>query len=235
MQSRDEVAIVGYACRLPGARDARALWRLLRENRCSVTRITEDRFSTWNLYHPAADQRGRSYTFAAGVIDDVWGFDAGAFGMSPREAEQVDPQQRHILEVAYDALTHAGIRPSSLATTNTGVYIGASSADYATRFFSDPNIADVHMMTGNSVSILSNRISYTLDLRGPSITIDTACSSSLVALHLAAEAIRAGTIDTAIVGGINLLLSPFSYVGFSRASMLSPTGLCRPFDADAGG
>ena len=235
MQSRDEVAIVGYACRLPGARDARALWRLLRENRCSVTRITEDRFSTWNLYHPAADQRGRSYTFAAGVIDDVWGFDAGAFGMSPREAEQVDPQQRHILEVAYDALTHAGIRPSSLATTNTGVYIGASSADYATRFFSDPNIADVHMMTGNSVSILSNRISYTLDLRGPSITIDTACSSSLVALHLAAEAIRAGTIDTAIVGGINLLLSPFSYVGFSRASMLSPTGLCRPFDADADG
>lgn len=230
-----EVAIIGYACRMPGASNSSSLWRLLKENRCSVTWVTPDRFSTQDYYHPAADQRGRSYTFAAGLIDDVWGFDAIAFGMSPREAEQVDPQHRHLLEVAYDAVAHAGLRPSDMAGSDVGVYIGASSVDHGTRFIADPAVADMHMMTGNSLSILANRISYSLDLRGPSVAIDTACSSSLVALHLAAEAIRNGTIDTAIVGGVNLILSPFMYVGFSRASMLSPTGLCRPFDAAADG
>jgi len=235
MQSKDEVAIVGYACRLPGAQNSRELWKLLKNNRCAVTQITPDRFPAKSFYHPSPDQKGRSYTFAAGVIDDVWGFDALAFGMSPREAEQVDPQHRHLLEVTYDALAHAGIRPSSLAGSDAGVYVGGSSVDHATRFFTDPTVADVHMMTGNSFSIMSNRISYTLDLHGPSLSMDTACSSSMVALHFAAEAIRNGTIDTAIVAGANLILSPYSYVGFSRASMLSPTGLCRPFDAAADG
>lgn len=233
--NHQEVAIVGYACRVPGAGDSRALWRLLLKNRCSVSQITPDRFPTQAFFHPLSDQRGRSYTFAAGVIDDVWGFDAGAFGMSPREAEQVDPQQRHLLEVTHDALAQAGIRPSTLAGRDVGVYIGASSADHAVRFFVDTSAADVHMMTGNSLSIIANRLSYALDLRGPSLTVDTACSSSMVALDLAAEAIRSGAIDTAIVGGVNLVLSPFSYIGFSRASMLSPTGLCRPFDAAADG
>lgn len=235
MQSRSEIAVVGFACRMPGARHSNDFWHLLRDNRCSVTRVTPDRFPTRTFFHPSPGQAGRSYTFAAGIIDDVWGFDAAAFGMSPREAEQADPQHRHLLEVAHDALTHAGIRPSSLAGSDTGVYVGASSVDHAARFFADPSTADVHMMTGNSLSIMANRISYALDVRGPSITIDTACSSSLVALSLAADAIRGGAIDTAIVGGVNLLLSPFSYVGFSRASMLSPTGLCRPFDAAADG
>jgi phthiocerol/phenolphthiocerol synthesis type-I polyketide synthase C len=235
MTRRDEVAIVGYACRLPGARDSENFWKLLHHNRCSVTQITPDRFPTQAFYHPSADQIGRSYSFAAGVIDDVWGFDANAFGMSPREAEQVDPQHRHLLEVAHDALANAGIRPSLLAGSPVGVYVGASSVDHAARFFADPSAAGMHMMTGNSLSIMANRISYTFDLRGPSLAVDTACSSSLVALDLAAEAIRSGAIDTAIVGGVNLLLSPFSYVGFSRASMLSPTGLCRPFDASADG
>ena len=235
MTRRDEVAIVGYACRLPGARDSDAFWKLLRHNQCSVTQITPDRFPTQSFYHPSPDQIGRSYSFAAGVIDDVWGFDATAFGMSPREAEQVDPQHRHLLEVAHDALANAGIRPSLLAGSPVGVYVGASSVDHAARFFADPSAAGMHMMTGNSLSIMANRISYTFDLRGPSLAVDTACSSSLVALDLAAEAIRSGAIETAIVGGVNLLLSPFSYVGFSRASMLSPTGLCRPFDASADG
>ena len=187
------------------------------------------------FYHPSPDQRGKSYSFAAGLISDAWGFDAAAFGMSPREAEQVDPQQRHLLEVTYDALAHACVRPSTLAGTQTGVYVGASSVDHAARFLADPSAADVHMMTGNTLSVLPNRLSYTLNLHGPSFTVDTACSSSLVALSLAAEAIRNGTVETAIVAGVNLLLSPFSFVGFSRASMLSPTGRCRPFDAAADG
>src|SRR5215475_8826453 len=155
MQFESELAVVGFACRLPGARQSDELWSLLRDNRCSVTRITPDRFSTQNFYHPSQDQKGKSYTFAAGVIDDIWGFDATAFGMSPREAEQVDPQQRHLLEVAHDALSHAGIRASRLSGSDTGVYIGASSADYASRFFADPSVADVHMMTGNSLSIMA--------------------------------------------------------------------------------
>jgi len=235
MTKRDEIAIVGYAARLPGAGNIDAFWDVLRGNRCTVSSITPDRFPTAAFLHPGHEQLGRSYTFAAGVIDDPWGFDATAFGMSPREAAQVDPQQRHLLEVTYDALAHAGIPPSTLAGTDVGVYIGASSVDHAVRFVFDPAVADMHMMTGNSASIMANRISYNLDLHGPSLAIDTACSSSMVALDLAAEAIRSGAIDTAIVGGVNLLLSPFSYVGFSRASMLSPTGLCRPFDSAADG
>lgn len=231
----DEVAIVGYAGRLPGASSAATFWSLLRDNRSAVGWIAPDRFPTEAFFHPSPDQAGRSYTFAAGTIDNVWGFDAAAFGMSPREAEQVDPQQRHLLEVTHDALAHAGLRSSSLAGSDTGVYVGASSVDYGARFFADPSAADVHMMTGNTLSVIANRLSYNLDLHGPSFTVDTACSSSLVALNLAAEAIRAGTVETAIVGGVNLLLSPFSFVGFSRASMLSPTGRCRPFDAAADG
>ncbi len=230
-----EVAVVGYASRLPGAGSAKAFWSALRDNVSSVGWITPDRFPTESFHHPAPDQAGRSYTFAAGLIDDVWGFDAAAFGMSPREAEQVDPQQRHLLEVTQDALAHAGIAPSSLAGSDSGVYVGASSVDYGARFFADPAAADVHMMTGNTLSVIANRLSYNLDLHGPSFTVDTACSSSLVALNQAAEAIRTGIVDTALVGGVNLLLSPFSFVGFSRASMLSPTGRCRPFDAAADG
>jgi acyl transferase domain-containing protein/NADPH:quinone reductase-like Zn-dependent oxidoreductase/acyl carrier protein len=235
MSNYEGVAVVGFAARLPGARSASSFWSLLQERRCSIGRISADRFSIDGFYHPSSEQRGRSYTFAAGLIDDVWGFDAAAFGMSPREAEQVDPQQRQLLEITSDALAHAGIRASSLAGQRTGVFIGASSLDYGARFFSDPSAADVHMMTGNTLSILSNRISYFLNAKGPSFTVDTACSSSLVALSLAVDAIRNGSVDTAIVGGVNLLLSPFSFIGFSRASMLSPTGLCRPFDAGADG
>src|SRR4051812_28564478 len=114
MQSKDEVAIVGYACRVPGATNSDSFWRLLQDNRCCVGSITSDRFPTEAFFHPSHSQSGRSYSFAAGLIDDVWGFDAAAFGMSPREAEQVDPQHRHLLEVTYDALAHAGIRPSAL-------------------------------------------------------------------------------------------------------------------------
>ncbi|KAF0137716.1 MAG: beta-ketoacyl synthase [Xanthobacteraceae bacterium] len=235
MSSRAEVAIVGYAARLPGARTTDAFWSLLRDSRCSVGTISADRFPTEAYYHPSPNQPGKSYTFAAGLIDDVWGFDAGAFGMSPREVKQVDPQQRHLLEVTHDALAHAGIKPAALSGSHTGVYIGASSVDHGARFFADPSAADVHMMTGNTLSVISNRLSYNFNLHGPSFTVDTACSSSLVALSLAVDAIQQGKVDTAIVGGVNLLLSPFSFIGFSRASMLSPTGLCRPFDAAADG
>ena len=232
-----QVAVIGYALRLPGAPDRQSFWRLLSEGRCAVTRIPADRFPLQSFYHPKAGAEipGRTYTFAAGVLDDVWAFDPTVFGISPREAAQMDPQQRHLLQVVYEAIEHAGLRPSRLAGSQVGVYVGASSSDYATRFMFDPSAVDVHMMTGNTLSIISNRLSYSFDLRGPSFTVDTACSSSLVAMHVALEAIREGKIDTAIVGGVNLLLSPFSFVGFARASMLSPSGLCKAFDASGDG
>ncbi|MXN67238.1 SDR family NAD(P)-dependent oxidoreductase [Stappia sp. GBMRC 2046] len=230
-----EVSISGYAARLPGAASADEFWRLLKSGECSVTSIGDDRFPTARFIHPDRSAAGKSYTFAAGIIDDVWGFDPGFFGISPREAIQLDPQQRLLLQVVWEALEHAGIKPSELSESGAGVYVGASSIDYHHRFVFDPAAADVQLMTGNTLSIISNRISYIYNLRGPSFTVDTACSSSLVALHEAINALDSGQVDTAIVAGVNMLLSPLSFVGFSRASMLSEQGLCRAFDANGDG
>ena len=231
----DDISIVGYACRLPGASNAHEFWQLLIDERCSVSRIAADRFATERFQHPIRTTPGKSVTFCAGVLDDVFGFDAAFFGMSPREALQTDPQQRLLLQVVWESLEHAGVPPSSLAGSQVGVFVGASSSDYVYRFVLDPAAIDTQMMTGNTLSIISNRISYQFDLKGPSFTVDTACSSSLVALNQACEAIHSGIIDTAIVAGVSILGAPFPFIGFSRAFMLSPTGLCRAFDADGDG
>lgn len=164
------------------------------------------------------------------MIDDIWGFDPAVFAITPREARQMDPQQRILLQLVWEALEDAGISPSDVSGKKVGVYVGASSMDYSHRQFFDPAGTDSYLMTGNTLSLISNRVSYIFDLQGPSLTIDTACSSSLVALDYAAQDLRAGRIDPAIVGGVNALLSPFNYMGFCAASMLSPDGLCRPFD-----
>jgi phthiocerol/phenolphthiocerol synthesis type-I polyketide synthase C len=231
----DGVSIVGYSCRLPGAPDPREFWRLLRESRCAVSRIPEDRFATERYRHPNRGVQGKSVNFCAGIIDNVFGFDAAFFGMSPREALQTDPQQRLLLQVVWESLEHAGIPPSSLAGSPVGVFVGASTSDYLFRFLLDPAAIDTQMMTGNTLSIISNRISYQFDFKGPSFTVDTACSSSLVALNQACAAIASGNIDTAIVAGVNILAAPFAFLGFSRAYMLSASGLCRAFDADGDG
>ena len=232
---RDEIAVVGWACRLPGAKSVTELWSLLLEGRCAISQVPADRFSLDRYSHPRRQERGKSYTFRAGILDDIWGFDPTVFGISPREAEQMDPQQRIMLQLTWEALEDAGIRPSSIAGTNVGVFVGASQADYGHKFFGDHAIADSHFATGTALAVVSNRISYIYDLRGPSLTVDTACSSSLVALHQAVEALRSGRIETAIVGGINLIASPASFIAFSQASMLSPVGLCQAFSAKADG
>lgn len=227
--------ISGYAGRLPGAESVDAFWQVLKDGRCTVSKVGADRFDTRSFIHPDPATPGRSATFAAGQIDDVWGFDANFFGISPREAVQIDPQQRLLLQVVWEAIEDAGLKPSDLAGSNTGVYVGASALDYHQRLLFDMPAVDIQTMTGNTLSIVANRISYIFDLRGPSFTLDTACSSSLVALHQAVAAIESGQVDTAIVAGVNLLLSPFSFIGFSRASMLSSQGLCRAFDASGDG
>ena len=232
---RDDIAVVGWACRFPGANSISGLWKLLGEQRCAVTRIPPDRFSLQHFGHPRKGERGRSYTWAAGVLDDIWEFDPEIFGISPREAEQMDPQQRILLQLTWEALEDAGIAPSALAGTDVGVFVGGSLSEHVHPMYGDPSIADSHFATGNALAILANRISYIYDLRGPSITIDTACSSSLVAIHQAIQAIESGRIETAIVGGINALTAPTSFVLFAQAAMLSPTGLCRAFSADADG
>ncbi len=235
MRAGDGVSIIGFSCRLPGAADPHELWQLLREGRCAVSQIPGDRFATERYLHPNRNIPGKTINFSAGIIPDIFGFDAAFFGMSPREALQTDPQQRLLLQVVWESLEHAGIPPSSLAGSPVGVFVGAASSDYLFRFLLDPAAMDAQMMTGNTLSIISNRISYQFDLKGPSFTVDTACSSSLVALNQACEAVSSGTIDTAIVAGVNILGAPFAFLGFSRAYMLSARGLCRAFDADGDG
>ncbi len=229
------IAVVGAACRLPGAPDLAGFWSLLSEGRDAVTEIPAERFNTSAWLHPRRQEPGKTYTFAAGVLGDVMGFDHAAFGLSPREAAEMDPQQRLILELVREALEHAGWPEASVAGRPLGVYMGASTTDWGDLRQFDPPAADRYMMTGAALSIIANRVTNIFDLRGPAQTIDTACSSGLVALHHAAEALRMGRIPAAVVGGVNMLLSPFPFGGFARASMLSPTGRCQAFDSRADG
>jgi phthiocerol/phenolphthiocerol synthesis type-I polyketide synthase C len=233
--SDGSIAIVGAACRFPGAPDLAAFWELLAAGVDAVTEVDAHRWSTRFFYHPAPSEPGRSYTWSAGLIDGIDLFEPACFGISPREAAQMDPQQRILLELVWHALEDAGIPAATLAGSRFGVYVGASSTDYRDLRLGDPASADSHFMTGGTLSILANRISHVFDLRGPSLAVDTACSSSLVALHHACEAIRGGQIGGAIVGGVNLLLAPYPFIGFSRAAMLSRRGRCFAFDARADG
>ena len=232
----EPIAIIGAAARLPGAPDLTAFAELLRQGVDAVTEVPDDRFEKARWYHPRQGEAGRSYSFAAGTIGDIRGFDAEAFGLSPREVAEADPQQRLLLEVTRDAFEDAGLRPESLAGRNIAVFVGGSSTDFAEIRLQDPAATERFLMTGNALSILSNRIGHVFDLRGGAQTIDTACSSSLVALHLAARALADDpSLEAAVVGGVNLLLSPYAFIGFSSAGMLSARGRCQVFDAAADG
>ncbi|WP_372616769.1 SDR family NAD(P)-dependent oxidoreductase [Falsiroseomonas sp.] len=229
------VAILGAACRLPGAPDLDAFWQLLERGGDAVSTLPADRFPQAAFFHPRRGEPGRAYTFAAGHVGDAYAFDATAFGISPREAAEMDPQQRLLLEVTLGAVEDAGWRPSALAGREVGVFVGGSATDYAELRLADPAGGDRYFMTGNALSILSNRLTNVFDLRGPAETIDTACSSSLVALHAACRAVAEGRVKAAVAAGVQMLLSPYAFIGFSRAGMLSPTGRCRAFDAAADG
>src|SRR4051812_1085896 len=233
--SDGSIAIIGASCRFPGAPSLDAFWELLVSGTDAISEVDAGRWSKRFWYHPTYGEPGKSYTWSAGLIPGVDLFEPGFFGISPREAAQMDPQQRILLELVWHAVEDTGVPAAKLAGSATGVYIGASSTDYRDLRLGDPASGDSHFMTGAALSILANRISHVFDLRGPSLTVDTACSSSLVALHHACEAIRDGHIGTAIVGGINLLLSPYPFLGFSRAAMLSRRGRGFAFDERADG
>ena len=234
--NNEPIAIVGYAFRFPGDLDTDdALWQALKEGRDLVTEVPADRWATEELQHNRRKEPGRSITFSAGVRSRIDEFDAGFFGISPREAAWMDPQQRMLLELAWEALENAGQKPSDIAGADCAVYIGISSLDYGVRAMDDLASISPHYMTGNTLSIAANRLSYVLDLRGPSVSVDTACSSSLVALHHACNSLRTGEASSALVGGVSLLLHPYPFVGFTKAGMLSEYGQCRAFDASGAG
>jgi len=231
----ESIAIVGASCRFPGADNLEGFWQLLASGGDAISEVDDQRWSTRFYYHPNRAEPGKSYTWAAGLVSGADLFEPSFFGISPREAAQMDPQQRLLLELVWHAFEDAGIPPSKFSGSSAGVYIGASATDYSDLRLGDPAGADSYFMTGSTLSILANRISYVFDLRGPSLAVDTACSSSLVAMHHACEAIRGKRIASAVVGGINLLLAPYPFIGFSRASMLSRRGRCFAFDERADG
>jgi len=224
------VEIIGRAAIAPGADSPEALFELLRQRRCMITEVPRDRWDHARYWHPEIGTRGKTYTFAAGIVDDCFAFDPVLFGMSQREAQLLDPQQRMIMHLTWRALESANIDYADLRDQRVGVYIGASGLDHGNLIVEDPASGGPHFMTGNTLSIVSNRVSHVFALNGPSLTVDTACSSSLVALDLAVKALEAGEVDTAIVGGVNSLSHPLAFVGFAAARMLSPEGLCRAYD-----
>ncbi len=230
------IAIVGIAFRFPGdLADDASLWKALKQKKDLVTQVPDDRWANSELRHPKRSEPGRSITFSAGVLSRIDEFDAEFFGISPREAASLDPQQRLLLELSWEAMENAGAPPSTLSGTDCAVYVGISSLDYGTRGLDDLAAISSHSMTGNTLSIAANRLSYVFDLHGPSLAVDTACSSSLVALHHACRALQTGEASTALVGGVNLLLHPYPFVGFTKASMLSADGRCKAFDASGNG
>jgi acyl transferase domain-containing protein/NADPH:quinone reductase-like Zn-dependent oxidoreductase/acyl carrier protein len=229
------VALVGMACRFPGAADLAEFWSLLKAGTDAIGEIPDDRWDVDAYFHPDPAAPGKMYTRAGGFIADIDKFDAGFFGISPREARRIDPQQRLLLELAWEALESAGIVPQRIAGSRTGVFVGVSLSDYAALQRDEPNQVDPYVMSGSAISNAANRISYVFDLHGPSFAVDTACSSSLVAVHEACVSLSRGESSLAIAAGVNALLSPSAAVGFSKARMLSPTGRCRPFDAAGDG
>ncbi len=230
-----DIAIVGLSTRLPGHVDTpEQMWELLASGRDGISDLPEGRWSEFEN-DPAVWESIRKANTRGGYLDDVKGFDAEFFAMSPREVEMVDPQQRLALELTWEALEHAHIPPSDLKGGSVGVFIGSSASDYMLLAVGDPSAAHPYALTGTSTAVIANRVSYFYDFHGPSVTLDTACSSSLVAVHQAVRALRDGEADVALAGGVNMLLAPAGTLGFDELGVMAPDGRIKAFSADADG
>jgi myxalamid-type polyketide synthase MxaC len=232
---REALAIIGMGCRFPGAADSPdSYWSLIAEARDAVIDVPRDRWPH-EMFFGEDEAVGKMRFRQAGFVDGIGSFDAAFFGISPREAERMDPQQRMLLQVAWDAIDDAGLNVESLAGSRTGVWVGVNSHDYLNLQLRDTESIDTYTLVGGTSSIIANRLSYLLDLRGPSLAVDTACSTALVAVHLACQSLRSGECDLAIVGAVNLIISPFTTMAHVRGMPMAADYRCKTFDARADG
>ena len=232
----EPIAVVGIGCRLPGGVvGPESYWKFLTAGEDAIGEIPADRWNADEYYDPDTFAPGRMASKWGGFVDDVAGFDAEFFGISPREAEAMDPQQRVMLEVAFEALEHAGVSPEELSGLRAAVMMGVYYTEYQGISAANPDHIDAYSATGNAHAVAVGRIAYLLGLRGPAVAIDSACSSSLVTIHLACQSLRLRESDLALAGGVSLILRPETQIAMSKWGMLSPRGKCHSFDAGADG
>ncbi|HWT47312.1 MAG TPA: beta-ketoacyl synthase N-terminal-like domain-containing protein, partial [Mycobacterium sp.] len=232
----EPIAIVAVACRFPGAPDPEAFWEELSGGVDAIREIPDDRFDVDEYYDPDPEAPGKIYTRYGGYLDRIDGFDPEFFGISPREAVWMDPQQRLMLEIAWEGLERAGYSPASLRGSRSGVFVGVAANEYSQLLNANSvETIEAHFITGNALNVIAGRVAFALGLEGPAMAVDTACSASLVAVHQACQALHSGDCDLALAGGVNVLVSPASIVATSRARMLAADGRCKTFDAAANG
>lgn len=231
----EPIAIIGIGCRFPGANNPETFWQVLRNGVDTISEVPPNRWATDAFYDPEPVTPGKMSTRYGGFLRQVDQFDPGFFGISPREAERIDPQQRLVLEVAWEALENAGVVPSSLSGSPTAVFIGIGNYDYGILLSKDLAQINAYDGTGSTLGVAANRLSYLLNLRGPSLAIETSCSSSLVAVHLACQSLENAESDLCLVGAVSLMLSPEQTIIYSQARMMASDGRCKTFDASADG